>query len=149
MRIFRWKKLVSLVLIGVFCGGVVGVSAFADDDGKDQPPAKPTTTAKIEAPAPLTERERVLLDKVELLLDNVEQLKKRVADLESKDAKPAAEGGVGGERGAERGTSGSSGMAAGAKPSASAPSAMLTSAPGGAARSSMSKSFAAAISKST
>src|SRR5258708_34848849 len=121
MRLLRWKKLVSLVVIGVFCGGVVGVSAFADDDGKDQPPAKPTTTAKIEAPAPLTERERVLLDKVELLLDNVEQLKKRVADLESKDAKPAAESAVAREKGAEPGTSGSSGMTDAAKASASAP----------------------------
>src|SRR5258707_9176871 len=118
MRIFRWKKLVSLVLIGVFCGGVVGVYAFADDDGKDQPPDKPTTTAKIEAPAPLTERERVLLDKVELLLDNVEQLKKRVADLESKDAKPAAESAVARGKGAETGDSGSSGMMVVAKSSA-------------------------------
>src|SRR5258708_6185348 len=145
MRVFKWKKLVSLMLVGVFCGSAVGASAFADDDGKDQPPAKPTTTAKIEAPAPLTERERVLLDRERWLLERVEQLKRRGADLESKDAKPAAESAVAREKGAEPGTSGSSGMTAAAKPSASAPSAMLTSAPAGAVPSSMSKSIAAAI----
>jgi len=145
MHIFKWKKFVSLVLVGVFCGGAVGVSAFADDDGKDQPPAKPATTAKIEAPAPLTERERVLLDKLELLLDNVEQLKKRVADLESKDAKPTAEAAAVREKGAEPGPSVYGGMAPAAKATASAPSAMLTSAPAGAVPSSMSKSIAAAI----
>jgi len=76
MRIFKWKKLVSLILVGVFCGSAVSASAFADDDGKDQPPAKPAA-AKIEAPAPLTERERQLLDRVE-------QLEKRMAELEGK-----------------------------------------------------------------
>ncbi len=76
MRIFKWKKLVPLILVGLslYSGGAV--RAFADDDGKDSPPAKPATT-NIEAPAPLTARER-------LLLDRVEQLEKRVADLESK-----------------------------------------------------------------
>src|ERR1700757_3737654 len=118
MHIFEWKKLLSLVLVGVFCGGAVGVCAFADDDGKDQPPAKPPTTAKIEAPAPLTERERVLLDKVELLLDSVEQLKKRVADLESKDGKLNAETAAVREEGAE--PSVSDRMTAAAKPAASA-----------------------------
>jgi hypothetical protein len=78
MRIFEWKKLVPLMLVGLslYSGGAV--RAFADDDGKDSPPAKPATT-NIEAPAPLTARER-------LLLDRVEQLEKRVADLESKGA---------------------------------------------------------------
>jgi len=55
--------------------------AFGDDDGKDKPPTGPAA-ARIEAPAPLTERERRLLDRVE-------QLEKRVADLEEK-AQPAA-----------------------------------------------------------
>ena len=41
MRIFKWKKLVSLMLVGVFCGSAISASAFADDDGRDQPPAKP------------------------------------------------------------------------------------------------------------
>src|SRR6267154_5082731 len=75
MHIFSLKRLVSLMLAAVFCGGAVPVVAFADD-GKREPPAKPAA-AKIEAPAPLTERERWLLDRVE-------QLEKRVADLESK-----------------------------------------------------------------
>src|SRR5450631_278753 len=82
MSIFKCKKLVSLMLVGVFCGSAVGASAFADDDGKGQPPAKPAVAAKIEAPAPLTERER-------LLLDRVEQLEKRMAELEAK-GQPAA-----------------------------------------------------------
>jgi len=80
MDIFKWKRLGSLMLAGVFCGSAVGVSAFADDDGKNQPPAKPAAV-KIDAPAPLTERERQLLDRVE-------QLEKRMAELEGK-AQPA------------------------------------------------------------
>jgi hypothetical protein len=83
MSIFKCKKLVSLMLVGVFCGSAVGASAFADDDGKGQPSAKPAAAAKIEAPAPLTERER-------LLLDRVEQLEKRMAELEGKAQPPAA-----------------------------------------------------------
>src|SRR5260221_8601131 len=77
MHIFKRKKFASLMLVGVFCGSGVGASAFADDDGKNQPPAKPAAAAKIEAPAPLTERERQLLDRVE-------QLGKRMAELEGK-----------------------------------------------------------------
>jgi hypothetical protein len=75
MRTFDPKKLVSLTLFTLFCG--VAVPAFADDDRKTEPPAIPTGTRKVEAPAPLTERERWLLDRVE-------ELEKRVADLESK-----------------------------------------------------------------
>src|SRR5579859_5627592 len=81
MDIFKWKRLGSLMLAGIFCGSAVGASAFADDDGKDQPPAKPAAV-KIDAPAALTERERQLLDRVE-------QLEKRMAELEGK-AQPAA-----------------------------------------------------------
>jgi hypothetical protein len=143
MRIFKWKKLASLMLVGVFCGGAVGASAFADDDGKGQPPAKPA--AKIEAPAPLTERERQLLDKVELLLDNVEQLKKRVADLESKDGKLTAEPAAARDKGAEPGSSVPGATIGSATPAGSAPSATMTSAPAGAVPSSMSTSIAAAI----
>ena len=87
MRIFKWKKLVSLMLVGLLCGSAAGVPAFADDDGKGQPPAKPAAAAKIEAPAPLTERERHLLDRVEQLekqVADVKQLEKRIADLEGK-----------------------------------------------------------------
>ena len=77
MRIFEWKKVLCLMLVGLCSVG--SVPAFADDDdGKDNPPAKPVAT-NIEAPAPLTARERMLLDRVE-------QLEKRVADLEGADA---------------------------------------------------------------
>jgi hypothetical protein len=145
MHIFKWKKLVSIVLVGVFCGGAVGVCALADDDGKDQPPAKPGTTAKIEAPAPLTERERVLLDKVELLLDNVEQLKKRVADLESRDGKLTTEPAAARDKGAEPESSVPGATIGSAAPAGSAPSATMTSAHPGALPSSMSTSIAAAI----
>jgi hypothetical protein len=82
MGILKWNKLVALMLVGALCGSAVGASAFADDDGKNQPPAKPATAAKIEAPAPLTARERQLLDRVE-------QLEKRMAELEGK-AQPAS-----------------------------------------------------------
>jgi Putative beta-barrel porin-2, OmpL-like. bbp2 len=81
MRIFIWKKVVSLMLVAAFCGSAVGASAFADD-GKGQPPANPGSGPKIESPTPLTERER-------LLLDRVEQLEKRVEELESK-AQPSS-----------------------------------------------------------
>jgi hypothetical protein len=82
MHIFKLKGLVSLMLVAVCCGSAVPVVAFADDDGKAEPPAKPTAAAKMEAPAPLTERERWMLDRMELL-------EKRVAELESKSNAPA------------------------------------------------------------
>src|SRR6266403_2285516 len=92
MRILKWKRVVGVLLAGLSLYGGGAVRAFADDDGKDNPPAKPAT-AKIEAPAPLTARER-------LLLDRVEQLEKRVADLEGKvvpNAAPAAADAVAGQ----------------------------------------------------
>jgi Putative beta-barrel porin-2, OmpL-like. bbp2 len=56
----------------------------AQADEKDgNPPADKSATKKVDAPAPLTDRERWLLDRVE-------QLEKRVADLESKDSSAAA-----------------------------------------------------------
>src|SRR6267378_3151234 len=84
MQIFKLKRLVPLMLIAVSCGSAVPIVAFDDDDGKGkgEPPAKPAAAAKIEAPAPLTERERWLLDRVE-------QLEKRVAELEVKGNLPA------------------------------------------------------------
>jgi len=88
MRIFKWKRS---------CAGHIGRMVlrkcalrfwFADDDkGKTDPPAKPAVAVKVEAPAPLTERER-------LLLDRVEQLEKRVADLEGKGTPPGAASGA-------------------------------------------------------
>ena len=110
----------------------------ADDTktGKDSK-ALAAKAADNKPDAGLTDRERWLLERVE-------QLEKRVADLESKDAKPAAEAAAR-EKGAEPGPSVSGGMTAATKPTASAPSATLTSAPAGAVPSSMSTSIAAAI----
>jgi len=111
----------------------------ADDTktGNDSKPSVPKA-AENKTEGGLTDRERWLLERVE-------QLEKRVADLESRDAKPAAEAAAAREKGPEPGPSASGGMTATAKPATSAPSAMLTSAPAGAVPSSMSKSIAAAI----
>jgi hypothetical protein len=76
MRISKLKILVAVVLVTVLCGSTIPVLASTDDNGKSEPPAK-RVAAKVEASAPLTERERWLLDRVE-------ELEKRVADLESK-----------------------------------------------------------------
>jgi len=107
MRIFKLKRLVSLTLVAVSCGSAVPFVAFADDS-KGEPPAKPATAAKIEAPAPLTERERWLLDRVE-------QLEKRVAELETKSSLPTATTAV-----ATSTASAAMGSAASATPSAAA-----------------------------
>src|ERR1700675_4762539 len=83
MYVFEMKRAVSLMLVvGAFCGSTVRASAFVDDDGKSEPSAKPAAAAKIEAPDPLTERERWMLDRME-------QLEKRVAELEAKGNSPA------------------------------------------------------------
>jgi hypothetical protein len=88
MRIFKWKRVVPVILVGWCCGSALCASGFADDNkGKTDPPAKPAVAVKVEAPAPLTERER-------LLLDRVEQLEKRVADLEGKGTPPGAASGA-------------------------------------------------------
>jgi hypothetical protein len=110
------------------------------DDTKAGNDSKPSVTkaAENKPEAGLTDRERWLLERVE-------QLEKRVADLESKDAKPAAEAAAVREKGAEPGPSVSGGITAAAKPAASAPSAKLTSAPAGAVPSSMATRIAAAI----
>jgi Putative beta-barrel porin-2, OmpL-like. bbp2 len=76
MLILGLKRVVSLVLVAICYGSAVPVFASTDDNGKSEPPAK-RVAAKVDAPAPLTERERWLLDRVE-------ELEKRVADLESK-----------------------------------------------------------------
>src|SRR5258705_11948 len=83
------KIVVSLMLVGLFLESTIPVFASADDNGKGEPSAK-RVAAKGDAPAPLTERERWLLDRVE-------QLEKRVADLESKNnsnPSPAADASV-------------------------------------------------------
>jgi hypothetical protein len=86
MRIFKWKRLLPVILVGLCCASAIRALGFAGDDDKEKPPTKPAAT-KIEAPAPLTERER-------LLLDRVEQLEKRVADLEGKGTTPGAASGA-------------------------------------------------------
>src|SRR6201993_2520784 len=86
MRVSQGKVVVSLMLVTLFCGSTIPAFASTDDDGKSEPPAK-RVAAKVDAPAPLTERERWLLDRVE-------QLEKRVAEIESKDeshSSPAAD----------------------------------------------------------
>jgi hypothetical protein len=76
MRILGSKRVVLLVFVIFFGGSMISAFASTDDNGKSEPLAKPAAV-KVEAPAPLTERERWLLDRVE-------ELEKRVADLESK-----------------------------------------------------------------
>ncbi|MGA3177967.1 MAG: outer membrane beta-barrel protein [Candidatus Acidiferrum sp.] len=81
MRAFANDCRISWLLLIVLIGAIaVPACSFADDDNTDKkasnPPAKPAA-AKVESPAPLTEREQYLLDQLE-------ELKKRVAELESK-----------------------------------------------------------------
>jgi hypothetical protein len=79
MRAFIKKKSAALaVAIGMFCGGAAPGIVLADDDkDKNNPPAKAVAAKPDAAPAGLTEREKMLLDRVE-------QLEKRVAELEAK-----------------------------------------------------------------
>ncbi|HSC44794.1 MAG TPA: outer membrane beta-barrel protein [Candidatus Acidoferrum sp.] len=72
------KRFALLLMAGLAFAG--GVRASDDDAGKSQ---TPVATARIDAPAPLTERERALLERIE-------QLEKRMADLEAKAQPPAA-----------------------------------------------------------
>src|SRR5690348_5551157 len=84
----REKRILCLLCAGMLWMGVAPNALFAGDDKdaeKKTETAKATATkpsaGKIDAPAPLTERERWLLDRVE-------QLEKRVADLEAKGSSP-------------------------------------------------------------
>jgi len=78
--------LFSILLAALLFGSIVPYRLLADDKDTSNPPTKSATAksdgAKIEAPAPLTERERWLLDRVELL-------EKRVEELETKGSSPA------------------------------------------------------------
>ena len=67
-------------LIGLLCAAFFPHTALADGNDKNESKA----LAKLEAPAPLTERERWLLDRME-------QLEKRVAELEAKGSVPAGQ----------------------------------------------------------
>src|SRR5258708_31316808 len=67
--------------VGFLGVGLGPRGAWAEGDGKSEGPK--ATPPKMESPAPLTERERWLLDRVELL-------EKRVAELEINNNRPAA-----------------------------------------------------------
>jgi hypothetical protein len=88
MRAFKHDgTLFPILLAALLCASVVPDRLLADDKDTSNPPSKSapakSDAAKIEAPAPLTERERWLLDRVELL-------EKRVVELETKGGSPAA-----------------------------------------------------------
>jgi len=80
------KKFLGLLLVAVLSASVVLNPALADD-GKDRPSPQPISAKPDAAQPGLTERERMLLDRIE-------QLEKRMAELESKNqttpALPAA-----------------------------------------------------------
>src|SRR6267378_4486695 len=79
--------LFPILLAALLCASIVPDRLLADDKNTSNPRIKSTPAksdaAKIEAPAPLTQRERWLLDRVELL-------EKRVEELETKGSSPAA-----------------------------------------------------------
>jgi hypothetical protein len=81
----KWG-FVGLLLAGLLYSSAVPGVVRADGKDGDTPPAKTETAkpgaAKVDAPAPLTERERWMMDRME-------QLEKRVAELEAK-GQPAA-----------------------------------------------------------
>jgi hypothetical protein len=68
---------VWLLPAALLCSCAVSTRVFADDKETAAPPPK-SAPAKPDLPAPLTERERWMLDRIE-------QLEKRMAELESKD----------------------------------------------------------------
>jgi len=87
MRAYKYVgTLFPILLAALLCASIVPDRLLADDKDTSNPPAKSAPAksdgAKIEAPAPLTERERWLLDRVELL-------EKRVEELETKGSSPA------------------------------------------------------------
>jgi hypothetical protein len=74
-------RLFQTLLAALLCAGIVPNRLLADDKETSNPPAK-SAPAKADSPAPLTERERWMLDRME-------QLERRVAELELK-SNPAA-----------------------------------------------------------
>jgi hypothetical protein len=89
MRTFGRNKVFSWLVGAALLYHIAAPSRLlADDKDGKSAPAAPTSAkpAKVDVPAPLTERERMLLDRVE-------QLEKRVTELEAKEpagAPPAA-----------------------------------------------------------
>jgi len=78
MRAFKFNgREVRLFLAAMICAAVIPSRSLADDKGTNNPPPK-TVPAKSDSPAPLTERERWMLDRIE-------QLEKRMAELEAKN----------------------------------------------------------------
>src|SRR5258708_20539015 len=77
MRAFnQTRKTHRLFLAAILCTIVIPFRSLADDKETSNPPARPVRT-KPDSPAPLSERERWMLDRIE-------QLEKRMAELESK-----------------------------------------------------------------
>jgi hypothetical protein len=90
MRAFLQKRMPIFTIWIALVFSLTTTSTLLADDEKDKssPPAK-AAPVKPDAPAPMTERERMLLDRVE-------QLEKRMAELEAKQpagASPAAPAG--------------------------------------------------------
>ena len=76
------RKILRLLLATILCTTIIPFRSLADDKETTNPRARPAPT-KPDSPAPLTERERWMLDRME-------QLEKRVAELESKGNSPVA-----------------------------------------------------------
>src|ERR1700740_540337 len=79
MRAFKHEF--QILLAALLCASLVPIRLLADDKDTSNSPAK-SAPPKPDSPAPLTERERWMLDRME-------QLERRVAELESK-SNPAA-----------------------------------------------------------
>jgi hypothetical protein len=76
MRTLGRTAVMAILAVALLGVGFCPSRAFADGDEKSEAPkARPP---RIEAPAAITERER-------LLLDRLEQLEQRVAELEAKN----------------------------------------------------------------
>ena len=74
MRAYKHvRRILRVVLAGLLCASIVPNRLLADDKNSTSTPAP----VKSDAPSPLTERERWMLDRME-------QLEKRVAELEAK-----------------------------------------------------------------
>ncbi len=69
-------RILNLFLAALMLSGIVPNHSLADEKESNRTPAKPVPV-KTDSPAPLTERERWMLDRME-------QLEKRVAELEAK-----------------------------------------------------------------
>src|SRR3981189_1081523 len=87
MRAYKYVgTLFPILLAALLCASIVPDRLLADDKDTSSPSTKSAPAksdgSKIEAPAPLTERERWLLDRVELL-------EKCVEELETKKSSPS------------------------------------------------------------